>query len=351
MKILFLTRVHPPVIGGLENQSHNLVNNFKKINKETFVIVNTKGKKALPWFLPIAYLKALNLIKKEKITHLHLSDGLMAIIGAGLRRKTGVKTIVTIHGLDITFQNKLYQKMVPKRINELDKVICVSENTKKECLKKGIDKNKIVVVSNGVNVNEFFLKESKKDLRENLSKEININLKNKKVLLTTGRLVKRKGVGWFVSNVMPELGNDYVYLISGDGEEKENIEGAIKKHKLENKVYLLGKTGFKVLKLLYNSADLFIMPNIYVPGDVEGFGLVAVEAGSCGLPVVASNIDGIPAAVIEGKTGYLVKERSVEKFFEKTKKAEKLNPEKIREIVKQKFSWEDIVKRYLEVMR
>ena len=97
MKTFFLTRVHPPVTGGLENQSYNLVNNFKKINKETFVIANTKGKKALPYFLPIAYVKALKLIRKNKITHLHLSDGLMAIIGARLRRKTGVKTIVTIH--------------------------------------------------------------------------------------------------------------------------------------------------------------------------------------------------------------------------------------------------------------
>lgn len=365
MKILFLTRVHPPVTGGLENQSYNLINNFKKINKETFSIINTKGKKALPYFLPYAYAKALRLIKKHKITHVHLSDGVMALIGARLKKKTGVKVAVTIHGLDVTFDNKYYQKIIPKRINELDKVICISENTKKECLKKGIDKNKIVVVPNGVNSNEFVIRKPKAELREKLSKEININLKGKKILFTSGRLVKRKGVEWFVSNVMPKLGKDYIYLISGDGGEREMIEKAINQKNLKN-VYLLGKTDFEVLKLLYNSADLFIMPNISVRGDVEGFGLVAVEAGSCGLPVIASKVDGIPAAVLEGKTGWLVKEKDVEGFVRKIKLGVggsgdsglgggsrgggKLSRKKVRNEVKNHFDWGRIVGEYKEVM-
>ena len=88
MKILFLTRVHPPIVGGLENQSFNLVENFKEINEDTFVIKNTKGKKALSFFLPRAYLKALGLIRAFGITHVHLSDGVLAPIGVRLK-KTG----------------------------------------------------------------------------------------------------------------------------------------------------------------------------------------------------------------------------------------------------------------------
>ncbi len=350
MKVLFLTRVHPPVTGGLENQSYNLVNNFKKINKDCFIIKNTKGKKALPFFMPYSFLKSLYLIWKNKITHLHLSDGMLALEGKWIKKFTGVKTAITIHGLDITYQNWLYQKIIPKSINSLDNIICVSNETKKQCIKRGISIKKIIVIPNGVNPEEFLLKGTKKELREKLSKEINVDLKNKKILLTSGRLVKRKGVEWFVNNVFSKLSKDYIYLISGEGNEKDNIQRAIEKNKLENKVFILGKTNFKTLKLLYNSANFFIMPNIHIGGNIEGFGIVAIEAGSCGLPVITSGIEGIKDAVIPGKTGWIVGEKNIEGFVDKIEKSQ-LDSKKIKEEIKKHFDWEKIAKKYLEVLR
>src|SRR3989344_50324 len=349
MRILFLTRVHPPIVGGLENQSYNLITNFKKINKETFVIKNTRGKKALPVFLPYAYLKAISLIKKHKIAHLHLSDGVLAPIGVLLKRKTSIKVAVTIHGLDITYQNKFYQKHIPKAVAQLDKIICISENTKKECLKRGIPKSKIIIVPNGVNVDEFFINKSKKELRQKLEKRLKINFENKKILFTSGRLVKRKGVAWFVDAVMPKLGKNYVYFVAGDGEMKEEIKKAIVKRKLNN-VFMLGRVESGLMNLLYNSSDLFIMPNIRVKGNVEGFGLVAIEAGSCGFSVVSSRVDGIPAAVIEGKTGWLVKEKDAESFIKKIK-GKSINARSVRDTVRKYFDWKTIIKKYAEVMK
>lgn len=350
MKILFLTRKYPPITGGMENQSYNLIKNFKELNKEIFVIANKKGNKFLLIFLPYSFFKALYLIWKNKITHLHLSDGLLALEGKWIKKLTGVKTAITIHGLDITYKNSVYQKVIPKSINKLDKIICISNNTKKECIKRGVSKNKCVVIPNGVNINEFILKGTKKALRKKLSDKLNINLENKKILLTTGRLVKRKGVEWFVNNVMPKLNKDYIYLIAGNGEEKENIEKAINDNNLKNKISLLGKTDFETLKLLYNSADLFIMPNISVPGNIEGFGLVAVEAGSCGLPVITSGIEGIKNAVINGKTGWIVGEKNVKGFIEKIN-TKPIKKRIVMQTVKNNFDWKKIVKKYLEVLR
>ena len=349
MKILFLTRVYPPIVGGLENQSFNLINSFKKINKDTFTIINTKGKKNLLFFIPYSFFKALYLIWKNKIRHLHLSDGVLTVEGYLIKKLTGVKTAITIHGLDITYRNCIYQKITPGLIKKLDKIICVSAHTKKQCIERGVPESKITVIPNGVNSDEFILTESKELLRNRVSDKLNIELRGKKILLSAGRLVKRKGFEWFISNVMSRLKKDYIYLISGDGEERKNIEKAVEQNGLSENVFLLGRTDSETLKLLYNSADLFVMPNIQIEGDMEGFGIVAIEAGSCGLTVIASDIEGIRDAVINGKTGWLVKEKDVVGFIHKIK-ADPLNEREIMEIVRNKFHWEVISSKYTSAL-
>jgi len=87
------------------------------------------------------------------------------------------------------------------------------------------------------------------------------------------------------------------------------------------------------------------MPNISIPGDVEGFGLVAVEAGSCGLPVIAARVDGIPNAIINGKTGWLVSEKKTDEFI-KIIKTGKLKSEMVKKEVRKNFDWKNIVKKY-----
>lgn len=345
MKILFLSRVHPPIIGGLENQSYNLIKNFKKINRETFVIKNPYGKKVLPFFIPYSFFKALYLIWKNKIEFLHLSDGVLALEGSWIKKITGIKTVITIHGLDITYNNKFYQAITPKAINKLDKIICISNSTKEECIKKGISKEKITVIPNGINPSEFLLEESKVKSIKNLEEKYNLNLKNKKVLVTIGRLIKRKGVEWFVRNVMPKLSKNYVYLVVGDGPKKGAIQKTITESNQKNRVFMLGRVDNINLKRLYNISNIFIMPNIHIEGDMEGFGIVAIEAGSCGLLVIASNIEGISDAVINGKTGWLVKEKDVDSFIEKIK-AKPIPRNQVRKEVIKNFDWNKIVNKY-----
>jgi len=349
MKILFITRKYPPIVGGMENYSYNLIEHFQKINSETYFIANSKGNKYIPLFLPSAYKKALNLIKKHNITHVHLCDGFLAPLGNRLKKKTGVSTSITIHGLDITFSNPLYQKYIPKSISKIDKIITVSNYTKEECVKRGLPRDKITFIPNGVNPKEFQLNESKARLLSQIEKSHKLNLKDKKILLTSGRLIKRKGVSWFVINVMPKLPKNYIYLIAGTGSEKEAIEQAVKDNNLQGRVHLLGKVPNNIFKALYNIADSFIMPNIHIEGNAEGFGIVAIEAGSAGLQVIASKIEGIQDAVINGKTGWLVSEKNTNAFINAIKK-KPLKESKVRKEVEESYDWKNIIKRYVEVL-
>lgn len=353
MKILFLTRKYPPSIGGMQSFSYNLVGNFKKINAGTFLIANRKGEKNLPFFLPYSFIKALLLIKKNKIEVLHLSDGLLSFLGYFLKKLTGVKVAITIHGLDIIYPNFFYQKVTPFFVKDLDLIICNSQATKEEYLKRGISGKKCEVIPMGIDSEKFILKTSKDILREKLSDQLEITFKNTKILLTVGRLVKRKGVVWFLDNVMPKLKGNYLYLVAGEGPEKEKIQETITKNNLHKRVLLLGKTNFETIKLLYNSADIFIMPNIKVKGDMEGFGIVALEAASCGLPVIASNLEGIKDAVTHQGNGFLVEPHGSNGFAEITNrllendKERKEFGEKARRFTKERYNWNKITKSYL----
>lgn len=195
-----------------------------------------------------------------------------------------------------------------------------------------------MVIPCGVNPEEFRVKNQnkvRKNTRVLLSKQLSLNLEDKKILLTVGRLVKRKGHQWFIANVIPKLPKDTIYLIAGDGEEKENIAQTITKLGLEKRVFLLGRISDELKKDLYNSSDLFIIPNINIKGDMEGLGIVAIEAGSAGLEAIASNTEGIRDAIVNGKTGWLVETGNSKDFIDK------INGQRIKKEIITKNVWEN----------
>jgi phosphatidylinositol alpha-1,6-mannosyltransferase len=260
----------------------------------------------------------------------------------------GVKVTVTIHGLDITYKNQFYQSLIPWCIARLDRVVCVSHSTRDECVCRIIPCPNCTVIPNGIRPDQLYLQQSKNELRCKLENLIGLSLDNKKVLFTIGHLVKRKGVAWFVENVMPRFEDSCLYVVAGEGPERGTIQEIVDCYNLQGSVLLLGEVSDEDRKFIYNASDIFIMPNITVPGDVEGFGIVALEAGSCGLPVVASNIQGLRDAVINGKTGYLVEEGDVDGFVGRITDMN-LDKDQIRKIVNSTFDWAKIYKRYHDV--
>ena len=86
----------------------------------------------------------------------------------------------------------------------------------------------------------------------------------------------------------------------------EYIQAAIENNSLQDRVRLLGRMGDAELTQLYQCADVFVMPNIPIPGDMEGFGIVMLEAAMNGLPAVAARLEGIREVITPGKNGYFV---------------------------------------------
>lgn len=347
-KLLVITRNYPPQTGGLENYSFNLIRELRR-NLPVHMIALKRPKIHLCWFLPAALIYSLYLIRFRSITNVHFCDGLLAPIGAILRAITGVRVTATVHGFDISYPNRIYQKTIPGCLERLDKIVCVSRSTRNECIKRQISPKRCVVIPNGVHLEEVCLKADKAKLMARIQALVQRPLENKKILITVGRLIKRKGISWFVANVMPLLESNYIYLIVGTGPEFSKIEKLIMQQQLRDRVVLAGKQPDHVRNYLLNVADAFIMPNISIPGDVEGFGIAALEAGACGLPVIASGIQGIRDSVIDGVTGHLVAEGDANGFVSRILSLN-LKQERVRSEVAERFSWEKIGMLYTEML-
>jgi len=315
------------------------------------------SQKWLPLIIPYFFIKSLWIYARKGPDHIHLGDALLSPLGLILKSLFKRPVSVTVHGLDVTWKFRLYQFLVPRCLKRLDKIICVSEQTRKECIIRGVDEEKIVVIPNGVDPEEFYITEGRLGLKEDLSNRLKIDLGNKKILLSVGRLVERKGFHWFISETLPRaIGKrgDVLYLIVGKGPFAGKIRETVRDHDLRDHVLLLGEVDNGTLRLLYNVSDVLVMPNIKVEGDIEGFGLVALEAASCGLPVVASNLEGIKDAIKHEKNGFLIEPYDAQEFtnviiklLKNDEKRQKFG-EEAKIFVLQNYSWKTISRRHLE---
>jgi phosphatidylinositol alpha-1,6-mannosyltransferase len=182
--------------------------------------------------------------------------------------------------------------------------------------------------------------------------------------------VRRKGVAWFVRSVMPRLPEDVVLLVVGEGPEMADIAQAIDERGLNNRVRLAGRVDESMLMRALAGSDVFVMPNIPVAGDMEGFGVVMLEAGLLDLPTVASGIEGILDVITDGVNGLLVAPGDAEGFAEAIRRclsataladdratggngtaSAAFAPGSIRAHVRSTFSWDAVSGRYLAALR
>lgn len=353
MTVLFISRRFPPSTGGMEKFAKELYDSLTK--KIDVKLIKWGGSsKYLPIVLPCFLLRAGWLLLTKKIDVIHMQDGLLSPLGVILKFIFRKPLVVVVHGLDVTYKNRLYQRVVTASLKRADKIISISTATTNEARRRLKDKNTVVTIPPGIH--DVYFYNDKAKARRRLGSSLDINLDNKQILLTVGRLVERKGVVWFVAKVMPELVARYpkvVYLVPGEGPEREAIAKAIKKHHLNGAVKLVGRVDSQTLKDLYNAADIFVMPNIKVPGDMEGFGLVLLEASTCELPIVASGIEGIKDAITSGKNGVLLESASADQYLETISKY--LNsPDEARKFGQisrvftlENYQWNNIADKYL----
>ena len=347
-EILFISRNYPPKTGGLEIYSYHLIRAFAAKHKVEKIVLS-KGRWHLIWFFPWALFKALWIQIVHGRIPVHLCDGLLAPLGAVLKLLTRTRVTATLHGLDVTYANPLYQKLIPPCLAYLDQLVCVSRATMQEASRRGLADVKCTVIANGVNPDEIYNPELAAEGRLTLSQHIGRDIVDRRILLTVGRLVQRKGVVWFIENVMPILDPSWIYLVAGDGPELDRILSSIEISDLNDRVIFLGRVTDEERNLLLNTTDLFVMPNIKIKGDMEGFGIAAIEAGSCGVPVVASDLEGLKDAVIDGVSGYLVETENPSAFLKTIMRID-LKPEKVRAAVAEHYGWESIFRRYRQVL-
>ncbi|MFA6635557.1 MAG: glycosyltransferase family 4 protein [Candidatus Omnitrophota bacterium] len=346
-RILMISRKYPPSTGGMQEFAKDFIGRMEGVY-DADKIVFGRGQINLIWFLPYSFVRSLMLIAAGKHDLVWLCDGLLAPMGVVLKKLCKIKVGITVHGLDITYSNALYQRVVPASIAALDRVVCVSENTLLECTKRGIPCNKCVVITNGIEEKKFKSDLTKGELLRSLELAFGKGLGTKKILITVGRVIRRKGVNWFIDNVMPRLSEDHIYLVAGEGPEMGPIVRKVKEKGIDNRVKMLGRISSAKLKILYNSAYAMVMPNQKISKDPEGFGIVAIEAASCGLPTVANSVDGLNDAVINGKTGWLVEYNNVDQFLDKINDIS-LHPDAVKK-ENRVFSWDNIIKKYQKVI-
>ena len=339
MEILFVSHKYPPAVGGMEKQSFELIQGMKQYAK-VHAIVYEGGESRVRFFRMLRKRILQTLQENPGISAIHFNDGLMAAICAGHKGYEHLFRVVTLHGLEVVFPNRLYQQFILPRFNRYDLIIAVSQATAAACVQRGLSPEKVVVIPNGV---DAALAETVKrpDFQQFMLEKYALDVQGRRILVAMGRSVRRKGFSWFMQQVVPKLQGDFVFLMIGPFQREPGgfeiflrylpaflrnqialfagfptDEAAIRQllagSELHDEVRHLGKLPFEDIRQILSAADAFVMPNIPIEGDMEGFGLVCLEACLCGTTVFASRQDGITEAIHDRENGVLLPPGDVE---------------------------------------
>jgi len=374
MKILLFTLEYPPFHGGVANYYGNLVKYWPR--EGGIEVLNNNHGELINSRLPLGWLKAViklrRAIKEKGFDHILVGQilplGTAALIYSKLYK---IKYSVFLHGMDFTLAVKPGRKrfMSRRALFGSEKIICangyLAELAKREF--PGLA-SKIIVVNPGVENRVTHSAQRVAQLK------IKYNLDNKIILLSVGRLVKRKGFDKVIE-AMPEVlkqAPNLVYVIIGEGPELSNYQLSIKNYRpgpacpvgradqpwadgLKDKIIIINQTTDAERDQWYNASDIFIMPSRNINGDFEGFGIVYLEANLAGKPVIAGRSGGVGDAVIDGLNGLMVDPENVNDIREKIIKLA-LNPElrhklgeQGRRRVIEEFNWKKQVNKIYKI--
>jgi glycosyltransferase involved in cell wall biosynthesis len=290
----------------MEKLSHRFLSEMRRRRRVIAVVKDCRRVSLAPLLAYAGIRLVLELaFRRRRIALVHFGDPLVAWCAPACA-VFRVPSLITVHGLDVTFGNPLYRRLTDVSLHCADRLVCISAAAREACLQRGIPAERLVIIHPGVDPPRGASREA---AREVLAGRFGLQLRDGSVLLTVGRLVRRKGVAWFVENVVPllrESETPFLYLVVGSGPDRGQIRQATDRLGLGDRVRLMGQVSDEDLALFMAAADIFVMPNVRVPGDMEGFGLVALEAAACGLPVIASDVEGIREAITNGENGILM---------------------------------------------
>jgi phosphatidylinositol alpha-1,6-mannosyltransferase len=194
---------------------------------------------------------------------------------------------------------RIYDRIRSSVLHSADDLFPVSTRTAELLRARGVPYDRITVVNNGVDPDEFSPRPAIA-LRRELAPD-------GPLILTVARLVSRKGIDT-VLRALPALLARFprlTYAIVGDGPDRARLSALSEALGVSARVKFSVHVGPDLVDH-YNACDLFVMPVREEPGDIEGFGLVFLEAGACEKPVIGSRAGGVVDAIVDGVTGWLV---------------------------------------------
>ncbi|GAW95526.1 MULTISPECIES: glycosyltransferase family 4 protein [Colwellia] len=329
-KSLLISEIFPPINGGSGRWFWEL---YTRLPSSEYVIAvgKTEGDKAfdkthdlnihrLELSSPSWGIKSLSglkfywrvfnqvrkLIKQEKISTIHCGRCLPeGFIGYLFYKMFNIPYICYIHGEDVeaASTSRELSWIVKKVLASATTLICNSQNTANLLLNNWQADSRIIKILNpGCDTNKFIPAEPNEHIKSKLGWH------NKKVILTVGRLQERKGQDMLIRAIpaIKQFTPNILYAIIGGGEEKLKLEQLVNELNLQDNVMFMSEVSDEEMIQAYQQCDLFVLPNRTVGKDIEGFGMVLVEAQSCGIPVIAGDSGGTAETMVIGKTGFIV---------------------------------------------
>jgi phosphatidylinositol alpha-1,6-mannosyltransferase len=341
-RLWIVTRKHPPAVGGMEELSFRVAQQLAR--RRPLTLVRWGGSQAwLPLFAAYASVRLAFGLVTRRVSVLLLGDPVLSALGA-LARLFGVPVLCVVHGLDVTWPNRFYRMYLRALFwGRVDGYVCISHSTAGIVRANGVDESRIFVVPVGV-----ALRETAPGAR-----------REGPVLAFVGRLVERKGAGWFVREVMPALARALPSLrlvIVGDGPQRDAVERAACERGVRANVEFAGRESEDGKWSLLAGCDAVVVPNVPVEGEVEGFGIVAIEAGAACKPVFAADLQGLRDAVAEGVNGWRLPAGDAAAWtralLARLHDREQLAAQGAiaREHVARNFDWDAIGERYADIL-
>ncbi|MCZ6705258.1 MAG: glycosyltransferase family 4 protein [Bacteroidetes bacterium] len=327
MRLLLITTDFPPSIGGIQTYAFELaVRLATKSEKFAVVSVQEAASEEVDDRLPFPVYRIRSTSNLFPFRAVRLVASLCrregfdvafciawpSAVACLLAKFVGGPRLIlaAAHGRELTFNpganipvvGRLYEwfrRFITTRA--VDRFYAVSRFTRDLLIHQGVSSSNVIVLNNGTDPTKFFT-EATPRLRSHLG------AKHGKIILTVGRLVRRKGIDVMIAALPRVLEKfpDALYVIVGKGPEYERLNRLSYDLGVQNSELLIDQEIPDQLRAYYNACDVFVLPARQDLRDHEGFGIVLLEASACGVPVIGTHSGGIPDAIVNNTTGILV---------------------------------------------
>ncbi len=337
MNILMMAPQFPLIMGGVATRSYESAKSLAKMGEQVTVLTmapkadssraNHNGVNVISvnWLNKIVgcgaigfmvkiivfFLYGIYIVKARKVDLIYstlIDVGLSSMI---ISKLFGTPYFVAIHGMEVTNPRGISKKWIQLVLRNASALTILANRQRVSLLKLGVSDEKICLIPEGIDIDKFNLAIRHQEIVSRF------DLDGKKIILTVGRLIERKGHDMVIKSLPRVLDKvpEAIYLIVGIGAEEQNLRELGEGLGLEDKVIFAGFVPDEDVPKYYSASDVFIMPSREIgEKDIEGFGLVFLEANACGKPVIGGKSGGISDAVADGVSGILVDPLNVDEI-------------------------------------